>query len=89
MSNVTGISRKLRNKCPKRLVNPILAVESQQNVWLQDSNSRQWKKGVVREKCPEPSYQEVEQSTEETYVHSTNHPKQGTLKCFLIQFGHG
>ena len=40
--------------------NPILPLEPGQNVWLQNSNSRQWEEAVVREKCREPNSYMVE-----------------------------
>ena len=40
--------------------NPILPLEPGQNVWLQDSISRQWEEAVVREKCKEPNSYMVE-----------------------------
>ena len=40
--------------------NPILPLEPGQNVWLQNSISRQWEEAVVREKCKEPNSYMVE-----------------------------
>ena len=43
--------------------NPILPLEPGQNVWLQNSNSRQWEEAVVQEKCREPNSYMVETSS--------------------------
>ena len=40
--------------------NPILPLEPGQNVWLQNSISRQWEEAVVQEKCKEPNSYMVE-----------------------------
>ena len=52
--------------------NPILPLEPGQNVWLQNSISRQWEEAVVREKCKEPNSYMVETPSGSILRRNTN-----------------
>ena len=52
--------------------NSILPLEPGQNVWLQNSNSRQWEQAVIREKCREPNSYMVETPSGSIFRRNSN-----------------
>ena len=70
--------------------NPILPLEPGQNVWLQDSNFRQWEEAVFQEKCREPNFYIVETPSGSVFRRNSNfikpRPSASDQKLQSIQY---